>query len=202
MSVTYVGFRGHSVSREWSDVLTAAGREVAFTLDSGHRTMGEQQALYTNFLRFGKPLAAVPAPNAPHIRTGRVDHAIDVNSLDGGANRLAAWLHGKGGHPSFPVRGEPWHIELGVGELRALAGKLADPFRGYTASERRMLREYDRLVRARRDRKRRVALRKLMKAQRKRIWRAAQPKSSGGDGRGWDHLNRRARYDSLLARTT
>jgi hypothetical protein len=202
MSVTYVGFRGHSVSSEWANVLTAAGREVAFALDSGHRTMGEQQALYTKFVRFGKPLAAVPAPNAPHIRTGRVDHAIDVNSLDGGANRLAAWLHGKGGHPSFPVRGEPWHIELGGGELRALAGKLADPLRGYTASERRMIREYDRLVRTRRDRKRRVALRKLMKAQRKRIWRAAQSKSSGGDGRGWDHANRRARYDSLLARTT
>jgi hypothetical protein len=201
MAVTYVGFRGHTVSREWATVLGAAGREVAFMLDSGHRTMPEQQALYRHYLRFGSPLAAKPSGNAPHIRSGRIDHAIDVNARDGGANRLAAWLHAKGGHPSFPVGGEPWHIELGLGDLRALAGKLGDPLRRYTASERRLIREYDALKRARRDRKRRNALRALMKAQRKRIWRAAQPRSSGGDGRGWDHANRRARYRSLLART-
>ena len=201
MSTTYVIFRGHSVSREWANVLGAAGREIGFTLDSGHRTLAEQEALYRHYLRFGSPLAARPFANAPHIRTGRFDHAIDVNSLDGGANRLAAWLHGKGGHPSFPVTGEPWHIELPAGELRVLAGALADPLRRYTASERRMIREYDRLLRTRRNRRRRLALRKLMRAQRKRIWRAAQPRSRGGDGRGWDHANRRNRYRSLLERT-
>jgi hypothetical protein len=201
MAVTYVGFRGHTVSREWAAVLTGAGREVAFMLDSGHRTVAEQQALYRKFLRFGKPVAAQPSGNAPHIRSGRIDHAVDVNSLDGGAARLAAWLQRKGGHPSFPVSGEPWHIELGAGELRTMAGTLADPLHGYTASERRLIREYDRLRSARRNRKRRIALRALMKAQRKRIWRAAQPRTGGGDGRGWDHANRRARYRSLLART-
>jgi hypothetical protein len=201
MSVTYVGFRGKSVSREWADVLGAASREVAFMLDSGHRTMSEQQGLFNTFLTFGHPLAARPADNAPHIRSGRIDHAIDVNSLDGGANRLAAWLHAKGSHPTFPVPGEPWHIEVDPGELRALAGKLADPLRGYTATERRMIREYDGLRRARRDRKRRVALRAAMTAQRKRIWHAAQPKASGGDGRGWDYANRQERYRSLLVRT-
>jgi hypothetical protein len=44
-------------------------------------------------------------------------------------------------------------------------------------------------------------LRRAMEQQRKRVWRAAQPHSRGGDGRGWDHANRRARYRSLLART-
>jgi hypothetical protein len=202
MSVSYVGFRGKVISREWAAVLTAAAHEVAFQIDSGHRTMGEQQALYNHFLRFGSPVAATPSATAPHIRTGRFDHALDINALDGGAARLFAWLCGKGAHPAFPVRGEPWHIEVPANELRALATRLADPLRGYTASERRWIREYDQLKHARRDRKRRGALRHVMKAQRKRVWRAAQPTSSGGDGRGWHDANRRARYRSLLARTT
>jgi hypothetical protein len=201
MAVTYKRFGGHTVSSEWADVLNAAHGAVAFMLDSGHRTMAEQEVLYENYLRVGHPLAAKPSANAPHIREGRFDHAIDVNARDGGAARLAGWLHAQGGHPGFPVPGEPWHIELGAGELRALAGKLGDPLRHYTASERKLIREYDALKRARRNRKRRVALRGLMKAQRKRIWRAAQPRAHGGDGRGWDHANRRARYRSLLART-
>lgn len=33
--------------------------------------------------------------------------------------------------------------------------------------------------------------------QRKSIWRAAQPKSKGGDGRGWSYGNRTARYEQL-----
>jgi hypothetical protein len=201
MAVTYVGLRGKTVSREWAATLTAAAHDVAFQLDSGHRTMDEQQVLYNHFLQAGSPLAARPSANAPHIRLGRIDHAVDINALDGGAARLAAWLHGKGAHPSFPVPGEPWHIEVPAGELRALESKLSDPLRHHTATERRWIREYDQLKRARRDRKRRSLLRKLMRAQRKRIWRAAQPTSSGGDGRGWDHAYRRARYHSLLART-
>jgi hypothetical protein len=202
MSVTYVGLRGKTVSREWAAVLTAAaGDGVAFVLDSGHRTMDEQQGLYNQYLRVGRPLAARPAGNAPHIRLGRIDHAIDVNALDGGAGRLAAWLRLKGAHPTFPVPGEAWHIEVPAAELGALASKLSDPLRGYTASERKLIREYDQLAHARRDRERRSLLYHLMKAQRKRVWRAAQPTSSGGDGRGWDHANRRARYRSLLART-
>jgi hypothetical protein len=201
MAVTYVRFGGHTVSQEWATVLTAARGAVAFMLDSGHRTMAEQEGLYENYLRVGHPLAAKPSATAPHIRSGRFDHAVDVNARDGGAGRLAGWLHEQGCHPGFPVRGEPWHIELGAAELRTLAGKLADPLRRYTAAERRLIREYDQLKRARRDRKRRSQLRALMKAQRKRIWRAAQPRAQGGDGRGWDHANRRARYRSLLART-
>jgi hypothetical protein len=201
MEVTYVGLRGKTVSREWAAVLTAAGREVAFMLDSGHRTMAEQQGLFNTFLAVGRPLAARPSANAPHIRLGRIDHAIDVNALDGGASRLAAWLHSHGAHPTFPVPGEPWHIEVPAGELAALAKKLSDPLRDYMPNERRMIREYDTLKRRRRDRDGRVRLRHLMKAQRKLIWRAAQPTSHGGDGRGWEHANRRARYESLLART-
>jgi hypothetical protein len=201
MSVSYVRFRGKVVSREWAAVLAAAEIDVAFQLDSGHRTMTEQQALYERFLRFGSPPTARPSATAPHIRVGRFDHAIDVNALDGGAGRLFAWLRKHGAHPAFTVPGEPWHLEVPANELRALATTLSDPLRGYTDAERRWIREYDELHRGRRNRERRRVLRNVMQAQRKRIWRAAQPRSSGGDGRGWDQANRRARYRSLLART-
>jgi lysozyme len=70
-----------------------------------------------------------------------------------------------------------------------------------TVRERRMCREYDRLHREGRNIARRRKLRAEMTEQRKRIWRAAQPKPKG-DGRGWDHLHRQERYHSLLARTS
>lgn len=71
-----------------------------------------------------------------------------------------------------------------------------------TPTELRWVRQYDRLLRRQPDAS--VALgklRRLMTAQRKRIWRRAQPKAKGGDGRGWDASFRRQRYESLLART-
>jgi len=82
------------------------------------------------------------------------------------------------------------------------AGADPDRWRGYTASERRWIQEYDRLLRARRNLPRRRVLRRVMRAQRKRIWRLAQPRSEGGDGGGWQAANRWARYASLKARSS
>jgi lysozyme len=76
-----------------------------------------------------------------------------------------------------------------------LAEDEPDPLAGFTASERRWIREYDRLKAHDVDRPRRGVLRRVMTEQRKRIWRAAQDS-------GWANANRRARYRSLLARTT
>jgi len=73
---------------------------------------------------------------------------------------------------------------------------------GYTKSELDDMREYDRLLRAKKDKPRRQELRADMTAQRKRIWRKAQPTAKGGDGKGWGYADRHARYRSLLARTT
>jgi hypothetical protein len=99
----------------------AAG--VDFQLNSGQRTMREQAALYRLY-RLGRGnLAAVPSPNAPHIRVGRQDHAVDVDAPSGGAKRLAAWLSGQGGRPGFPVPGEPWHIEMPGKDLKRIAAK-------------------------------------------------------------------------------
>lgn len=69
-----------------------------------------------------------------------------------------------------------------------------DPLAGYTDAERRWIREYDDLVRQDKDPVRRVVLRRVMAAQRKRIWQEAQRT-------GWERANRRARYRSLKART-
>jgi lysozyme len=70
-----------------------------------------------------------------------------------------------------------------------------DPLAGYTASERRWIREYDRLAVSGCEEQRRQALRALLTQQRKRIWRAAQLT-------GWERVNRSERYRSLLARTS
>jgi lysozyme len=74
--------------------------------------------------RPGRPLTAFPSPTAPHIRVGRVDHALDVNALDGGENRLQAWLSKHGVLSTNPVAGEPWHLEASAGDLRRLADRI------------------------------------------------------------------------------
>jgi hypothetical protein len=56
-------------------------------------------------------------------------------------------------------------------------------------------------VREHRDPQRREVLRTVMTAERKHIWRIAQPRSAGGDGKVWTWLRRR-RYASLLERMT
>jgi GH24 family phage-related lysozyme (muramidase) len=84
---------------------------------------------------------------------------------------------------------------------RALFMDDDDPLEGYTDTEKSWIREYDRLRRQDKDVDRRRELKALMHAQRKRIWHVARPKDKGGDGQGWDHGHRRARYASLLART-
>ena len=202
MAVTYRRWDADDrVSAQWFTVLDAARKAgVSFGLNDGHRTMAEQEKLYELYLHGGN-LAAVPSPTAPHIRTGRPDHALDVNSFDGGAGRLAAWLRKRGAQASFPVPREPWHIEVPRADLVRLAEKLADPLAGYPAKERRWIRTYDALVRLKREGKdpadgpeRRSELRRLMTNRRKSIWRAAQQS-------GWSRMRRRARYRSLLART-
>lgn len=69
---------------------------------------------------------------------------------------------------------------------------------GYTPAEVRWITEYDELVREHRNPARRKVLRRVMREQRKRIWRMAVHEDPRG---GWNVAHRRARYKSLLART-
>jgi lysozyme len=85
---------------------------------------------------------------------------------------------------------------------RAMFLAADDSLEGYPDDERRWIREYDRLRRQNEDPERRRSLRRAMAEQRRKIWRSAQPKAGGGDGGGWEANHRRARYASLLARTS
>jgi hypothetical protein len=108
-ATTALYYQGKRVNREWHAVLNAASKDINFRLNSGWRTLAEQWYLYRLYLSGRGNLAAYPNPNAPHI-TYR--HACDVNSLDGGSNRLANWLRRKGVSCGFNVRGEPWHLAI------------------------------------------------------------------------------------------
>ena len=131
MAVTYRRWDADDrVSAQWFTVLSAARKAgVAFFVTDGHRTMAEQQDRWSAF-QHGGPVAAFPSPTAPHIRSGRPDHAIDVNSLDGGAGRLFALAARKrGAQATFPVPGEPWHIEVPRDDLVRLAKQARGPAR-------------------------------------------------------------------------
>jgi lysozyme len=74
-----------------------------------------------------------------------------------------------------------------------LSGEVS-PHALLTARERRLVTEYDALHARGRNPARRRQLRRLMTAQRQRLWHAARDS-------GWGRFNRRARYRALLART-
>lgn len=84
-------------------------------------------------------------------------------------------------------------------------GAKPDPLRRYPADERTAIRSYDQWTRKRVNRAGRAKARAFMVARRRTIWRLAQPRAKGGDGRGWDHgpsgATRADRYRSLRSRT-
>jgi hypothetical protein len=130
MAVKYWTYGRNRVklSTQWAAVLRRADNTVDFTINSGHRTFAQQQALYDqNMIAPGvpkpnHPLTAVPSHSAPHIRTDRPDHALDVNSRDGGEQRLQNWLNS---HRGVRARGravntvtnEAWHLEISRASL-------------------------------------------------------------------------------------
>lgn len=120
MAVHYRLIDGEYVSDEWFTVLSAMRRDgVQFHVNEGHRTMARQAFFYAGWLsrRPGFALAAFPSPTAPHIRTGRIDHAIDFN----GASAAIAWCRRHGLSARLTVPGESWHVEVPANQLRAYA---------------------------------------------------------------------------------
>lgn len=132
MAATYFPYSGCQVSGQWRTVLRAADRaQVGFSLNSGHRTFEQQQELYDAYLRYlnggpWAPKAAKPSHDAPHIWTGRPNHAIDVTSVDGGESRLQRFLESQGVWVDVinNVAGEPWHMFVPAEDLARLARKL------------------------------------------------------------------------------
>lgn len=151
MLVKYVALPGsisrdrEMVSREWAEFLHAA-HDAGWrgNCNEGHRTLARQAFFWANYLR-GGTLAARPSPFAPHIRTGRIDHAIDVTDsqalIDYGA---------KVGVPlRRTVRGEVWHLETTARALVSFANRHdAFPVLRKGVVNRRAVRELQVLLKA------------------------------------------------------
>lgn len=195
-------YRGVPVSVAQRIILEAAARAgVAFRLNDGRRTIAIQEQRLRDHGSWSpaNPHGAAPArQSSPHLKWGLAHHADDVDLWRpaGGQLRLAAFYRAHGVPVLFDVSTEAWHMDpTSEAAVLAAARRLDDPFAAYPADERRWLREFDGLHGDRPATvQRRATLRRVMRARRKSIWRAAQDS-------GWGRLNRRARYRSLLART-
>lgn len=166
-------FQSKRVSTYWAVVLQAAeDAEIRFTLNSGNRTLAEQAALVRQkglWSPRNPTGAAAPSRTAPHIREGREDHALDVDTLDGGNARLSAWLRSEGARVKHPIVQEPWHLEISIHDLYALYRRYRSTH-SYPKQAREWIREYDDLVRRKTNKTRRRVLRRVMKAERKKYW--------------------------------
>lgn len=120
-------FQSKKVSDEWDVVLTDVAKRVAFRLNSGRRTMAEQWYLWRHR---GQPgfaaLVAFPNPNAPHIKVGRPNHSLDVDTNVGdGENALQRELEDIGLVIVNDVAGEPWHQTApDAARLRRVAARI------------------------------------------------------------------------------
>ena len=119
MAVTYRRFDGERVSRPWERLLRdIRARGTRFHLNEGKRTFARQRELVAK-LGVWSPTnrtgAARPSHNAPHIRTGRFDHACDFDNA--AAVETAARARGVTLRATVP--GEPWHLEADRDELLA-----------------------------------------------------------------------------------
>lgn len=133
MAIAYLPFDGEALSVPWHRLLTAARRAGAWDghLNEGHRTMARQQWLYDHRgrsdLGIGSTVAR-PSPNAPHIRSGRKDHAVDVTD----SQALIDYAARKGIRLERTVRGESWHLEPRSPDWEAKAAALDSKLRGDT----------------------------------------------------------------------
>jgi hypothetical protein len=165
-------------------------------LESSARTFDQQVSLKNYWVGQGRPQnAATP---------GTSNHGWAI-AVDCPSSRVQAWLliHGPNygwSHDEGALVGEPWHFRYVGASAATLRGLSRDPWVGFMPSEHRWITEYDRLTKVHANAPRRAVLRRVMTDQRKRIWKAAQPAASGGDGKGWTG-GRIRRYRALLART-
>lgn len=143
----YLPIDGEQVSAEWLSVLTAMRRAgVVFNVNEGHRTLARQRYFWDLYRSGRGNLAAYPSPFAPHIRTGRIDHAIDFSN-DGA---VFAWLAKAGLQPRRTVRSESWHLEVPAGRLRWFHARHgSDPVLRKGSVNRDAIRRCQRLLRER-----------------------------------------------------
>lgn len=140
--------------------------------------------------RLGLPLEAQPALAAQHAIGWRIAglywQSRGLNELADRGEFLTITKRINGGFNGLADR-KRYLLRLRGNDCRP-----SDRWAGYTPAERRWIAEYDRS----RNPDRRRVLRRVMKVQRKRIYREAEAHAGG-----WDKANRRVRYRSLRARS-
>lgn len=121
-------YAGKRVSYPWYTILRAYERETgrAVPLNSGRRTRAEQEALIREkgvWSPSNPTGAAAYSPSAPHIRAGRLDHALDIQHP--AVLAFIAWAARKGLRLDREIPQEPWHTEASTeANLVAVARKL------------------------------------------------------------------------------
>lgn len=163
---------------------------------SSARSIQQQRQLKAEWTAKGQPGKAATPGTSNHGWGIAVD--IPNDTAQAWLRRNAArfgWSNAEGQRV-----GENWHWGY-VGASQALLNSLREPYAGYTASEKRWITEYDRLLAAKRKgndtvraRARRVVLRAYMTRQRRRLYTIIHK-------RGGATQLRKKRYASLLART-
>lgn len=197
VAVQYRPFDSELVSVEWLTFLVEARRDgVPFRVNEGHRTWARQEYFYNGWKRRipGFNLAAKPSHNAPHIRTGRIDHALDIENSTGGAERLIAYGARNGVTITRPVRGESWHGEASADDLTRFHERHSDPL---TSRERRLVNELWKI----RDAHGKVWNKaELARAEEIKMWiRRQRGRINDEAGKsGWDKAKRRERYHALI----
>lgn len=162
----------------------ADGIKPSEFMPAGPNSSARSRAAQDYFWRNQPPAAARPYTS---------NHGWGI-AVDVATRRAAAWILRNGHRYGWSWDegrrvGEWWHFRV----VRVVKPK-PDPLAHLTTEERRWAHEYDALLARKRNRPRRVVLRRVMTARRKAIWRA-------GEHSGWDRFHRRARYRSLAART-
>jgi hypothetical protein len=127
MTVTYVPIDGEEVSGAWIGLLRDLRNVdgIRFNVNEGHRTFARQRELIAQkgpWSPSNPTGAAAATDNAPHIWTGRADHAIDFENVAGvitAARKRGVTLR----QTVLPY--EPWHVVPDLGELRAYNARRA-----------------------------------------------------------------------------
>lgn len=140
MAVHYHSIDGELVSDHWIAFLSSARADgVPFHINEGHRTLARQTYFWNCYITKrcnNGNLAARPSPYAPHIRSGRQDHAIDANNLQGIIN----YGRRHGVTITRTVRGEEWHGEANAAQLAAFyhshGGAAPDKYKALTKAEK------------------------------------------------------------------
>lgn len=109
------------VSYQWYALLIDIRKndKVWFHVNEGRRTKARQLELIREkgiYNSVTNPYGAAPySPQAPHIRTGRFDHAIDFNNAQGVINAAKR----RGVTLVRTVSTEEWHVEAVATQLQA-----------------------------------------------------------------------------------